>query len=367
MTDPNQSENVELPSEGQGPEGSAGEALPPAAGRLAPYRFALRALALGLALVGAVFLTDQLVMRNRHLRRLVLLEHAYDLERFERSEGSLLYLGDSVVGWGGDKEGAERVLPALAADAAGLPVTDASHPAYGPRCFDAQVAALARRGDRPRAILLELSLAAFGVRRAENPSWHFGLRRSLLHSGSYLPRRALAVFEEGFGARTQKDYQALEFRVGGQGVGGVAKIGPLRGLPPAEASEGQVLERYRQRLLCDYATPIQASSEWEPTRSLFARLAKLEVPVVVYLTPYDQERLRRLLTSEEQALVRANVAALIAAGAQEGVQVHDLSELLPAREFDTPAGVTAEHLYPAGREVVMGRLRPILREVLKPR
>lgn len=362
MTQPTENEAKEIP-EAEAGEGEA-EALTPVPERFAPYRFAIRALAFGLVLAGAVLLTDQVVMRSRYLRRAVLLEHAYDLERFERSPGSVLYLGDSVVGWGGDKDGAERVLPALAADAGGVPVTDASHPAYGPRCFDAQVAALARRGDRPEALLLELSLAAFGPRRAENPSWHFGLRRSLLHSGSYLPRRALAVFEEGFGARTQKDYQALEFEVGGQRV---ARIGPLRGLPPEEASEVEIQERYRQRLLCDYATPIQASSEWAPARALFARLAKLEVPVVVYLTPYDQEAIRHLLTSEERAQVRANVAALVAAGAESGVRVHDLSELLPSREFDTPAGVTAEHLYPPGREVVMGRLRPLLREALAAR
>ena len=342
-----------------------GERAPgPAPARLAPYRFGIRALAFALGALGAVFGADLLVMRSRHLRRVVLLEHAYDLERLERSHGSLLYLGDSVVGWGGDKEGAERVLPALAADAGGAPVTDASHPAYGPRCFEAQVAALARRGDRPQGLLLELSLAAFGPRRAENPSWHFGLRRSLLHSGSYLPRRALAVFEEGFGARTQRDYEAQEVQLGGKPL---AKIGPLRGLPPAEAGEAELQERYRLRLLCDYATPIQTSSEWAATRSLFARLAQLELPVVVYLTPYDQEAIRRLLTYKEQALIRANVAALIAAAEQEGLTLHDLSELLPSREFDTPPGVTAEHLYPTGREVVMGRLRPHLRRALAPK
>ena len=171
----------------------------------------------------------------------------------------------------------------------------------------------------------------------------------------------MAVFEEGFGARTQRDYEALEVRVGGPSLGPIAAV---RGLPPAGASEAELQERYRRRLLCDYATPIQASAEWEAARALFARLAKLELPLVVYLTPYDQEAIRRLLTSEEQARVRANVAALVAAGQAEGIVVHDLSELLPSREFDTPAGVTAEHLYPAGREVVMGRLRPLLREAL---
>jgi hypothetical protein len=343
------------------PEASTPSSEDVGGGRFAPYRFALRALAFLLLMIGVVFLLDLVVMRSRSLRRVVLLEHAYDLERFERSPGSVLYLGDSVVGWGGDKEGAERVLPALAADASQAPVTDASHPAYGPRCFEAQVAALARRQDRPRALLLELSLAAFGPRRAKNPSWHFGLRRSLLHSGSYLPRRGLAVFEEGFGALSQADYEALEVRVEDSTL---ARIGTLRGLPPADASEAERQERYRQRLLCDYATPIQASPEWEATRALFARLAALELPVVVYLTPYDQEAIRRLLTSKQQALVRANVAALVAAGAERGVTVHDLSELVASQEFDTPAGVTAEHLYPAGREVVMGRLLPILREAL---
>ena len=62
--------------------------------------------------------------------------------------------------------------------------------------------------------------------------------------------------------------------------------------------------------------------------------------------------------------MKANVAALIAAGAEHGVTVHDLSEVLPARDFDTPPGVTAEHLYPAGREVVMGQLRSPLRAAL---
>lgn len=328
----------------------------------APYRFALRALAFLLLLVGLVFLLDALVMRSRHLRRLVLLEHAYDLERFERSPGSLLYLGDSVVGWGGDKEGRERVLPALAANASELPVTDGSHPAYGPRCFEAQVAALARGERRPKALLLELSLAAYGPRRAENPSWHFGLRRSLLSSGSYLPRRALAVFEEGFGARTQRDYEALEVRVGGAGV---ATIGSLRGLPQAGVTQAELEERYRQRLLCDYATPIEASSEWPATLALLERLARLEVPVVVYLTPYDHQAMRRLLTVEEQARVRANVAALVQAGQRAGITIHDLSELLPSREFDTPEGVTAEHLYPGGRERVMERLSGALRASLR--
>lgn len=326
--------------------------------RQGPYRFALRALVFLLVLIGAVFLLDRVVMQSRLLRRVVLLEHAYDLERFEQSPGTLLYLGDSVVGWGGDKEGAERVLPALAASAAQVAVTDGSHPAYGPRCFDAQIAALARRQTQPRALLVELSLAAFGPRRAENPSWHFGLRRSLLHSGSYLPRRALAVFEEGFGARSQPSYEALEVPAAG------ATVGALRGLPPADASETALQERYRQRLLCDYATPIQASPEWSALRSLFERLSKLEIPVVVYLTPYDQEAIRRLLTTKEQAQVRTNVAALVAAGSEHGVAVHDLTQLLPSSAFDTPAGVTAEHLYPEGREVVMRRLEPILRQAL---
>ncbi|MBL4850395.1 MAG: hypothetical protein JKY65_33170 [Planctomycetes bacterium] len=335
--------------------GPAPASSPGDGGRLVPCRFALRALVFALVATGAVFALDPVVMNSRLLRRGVLLENAYDLERFDCSEGALLYLGDSVVGWGGDKAGAEHVLPAVAAEASGLPVVDASHPAYGPKCFRAQVVRLKRGPSRPRAVLLGISLASFGPRRAENPSWHFGLRRSLLETGRYLPRRALAVFEQGFGARSQASYAALPVRVGEVSV---ARVGDLVGPVPADSED-----RFRKRLLCDYATDAQQSSEWSETERLFKALASLEIPSVIYLTPYDHEEATRLLRPADCARIRANARALVALAASLGVTLHDHSRALPHSAFDAPPGVTAEHLFPDGRRELIRRLATSLREL----
>jgi hypothetical protein len=316
-------------------------AAPPGA---SPFRFLARALAFAGLLLILVFAGSPLLRASPAVADVSLgSDAALELDLLDDAHDFVLYQGDSVVSWG--MEAPETTLPALLADATGLPLVNVSHSAYGPRLFLAQLRYLEREGIAPRGHLIGLSLASLGPFRERNPGWRFDARARALTTGWLLPVRAASVLKHRFGAPTDAEFRATPVRgSGGEVVGTLGQLVPREG-EPALARD----DRIRLALLAAYSAPLAASEQLPDLRALFTAIARSGRTHLVYLTPMDHELAARHLTLDERAVIDDDRRALADLAAELGVRYVDLSQALGSDAFDAEHDVPTEHLDAGGR------------------
>lgn len=322
----------------------------------APYRFAAHASVFAALFAAVLFLGDRFLPWLPPDASVLFRDMAVgSVTRLHRSEGRILYLGDSVVDSVAMDERGQPKLPELLAKSLGMPVTNASRAAFGPRMYLALVAALERQQVRPHAIVVPINLRSFSPHWELQPSWRFGPERAMLETGIHAPIRALAVFKVDFGSTSYEAFRDAPVIVDGR------YMGPLGVLdPPLGAGFGSV-GNPRGACLARYATDVRRSSQFGLLDSLFSRLASFEVPVVLYLTPVDLEYVGDFLDDREMAAVHGNLSILRSQLERSRLPWLDLAGSLSRDAFDHPEEFPHEHLRQPGRELVADRLAGSLR------
>ncbi len=259
----------------------------------------------------------------------------------------ILFLGDSSAFVGAADDSDLRSVPDFLREA--LPdarMATVLGLGHTPLLHTEALKAIARRGTRPRLVIVTVNPRAFFPIWDQYPAGQFTKEILLLRHDYVLLRaffRPLAVFQ-AFDLRPVSDAAYLD-ALEAVFVGNDRPI--PKGLPGHLARD--------DFFFASYCAPIdEQGRQVEALRKITRVAAGMGARVLFYVPPVDLEAGTALLGPQARAMLGANVAMLETAVAAAHVDFVDCSHLLPSARF--PGGVRNEHLDWQGRRHLARRL-----------
>ncbi len=273
----------------------------------------------------------------------------------------VLYFNDSVMGGHNDSEDRIKMSEMLHEDL-GLAVSAVSGGGFAPTLFK-EYAGLFREkiATRPKLAIMAVNPRAFSDGWFFTPRWMYRDTAFFTRQYGHAPTFGEYLDHLFAGGGSVADFYRARYDSGGEAR--VAAYFPahdadraalMAQAPPPEFDPYQ--QSVRKHFIENYATRVDAAHPMLPDALETLRTLRDEgVAVLAYITPIDHlegEKLGGPLFTE---ILRANVAAIEAAFAKEGIPLINMAFDLPSSRF-VDRDYACEHLNLAGRRAVVARL-----------
>ncbi len=273
------------------------------------------------------------------------------MKRALDSGADILFFGDSVVMTNGYlPEMLEKKLP-------GTSVEMVEHPANSPRVYQEYCTNLSRRKEKPRTVIIPVSMRYF------SPDWEWDPGKQFIEERvrfRYMgtPVDPFMPFLLSFGAfrlypRTKEEFYRMEYSYRGTPLG---TIGSYHTAEFETYSDANMKKKIRLSYVNGIGgnDPVLAAIVRTADRCRFAN-------VLYYITPLSFETGERFLGSGFTRQVNENIRTVARVLHGRNARLVDLSHLLPESAFSWDLGLyMGDHLTPEGLDAVAESLRSAL-------
>lgn len=287
------------------------------------------------------------------------------LKKYLREKVDIIYFGDSTNITVGKDDSDHRTIAGMLHDMASQwSLGSVVHPAYHIGIYLEFCKYLVRQGYRPVVIIIPINMRSFSPDWDRRPHYQYEIQKIILKGGLlksillafYKP---LMMFKYNFFTISQQEFLDTPVFYGHRQVGTAKDFNNSSYIKYSD-------KNMKNQLIFSYMYGLSLSPQHRKLKAL-VETAKLlirnNIKVIFYITPIDWETGEKYLPGEFLKQLRENTQLIISLLSMEGVEVLDISTVLPTNCFYWYL-YPNEHLNQRGRMYVAEQLYLKLKQIL---